>query len=324
MTLILTHSSAAGVLQVSDRLLNQNGQPFDALSNKSVLFLAKNGLIALGYTGRAYIDSTPTDRWIARKLARDDTLQDDGFGALQTGFELPQSWMQVREAILYLGHELMKAFTRPKNLLGLKFLAIDIQGWQWPTKGWRWELRRARPVRYLLHNDPVPGVFAIETTPRYWGWETGHFAFTATPSGWLKSEMNADSMQRLQNAVSLEEIEEILVETVREVSKKHPGMVGPHCLSITLPRPSISQLVKSSYLPELSTGTPAELVPGYTPWVIAPDTVLSPTVVNGPGELEVPSGPFNFQFSGGTQLEVQPDGSIIIWQSQPRPTDPLS
>jgi len=69
MTLILTRASRDYVLQVADRLVTlPGGQPFDAMSNKTVLYCARNGVVTMGYTGLAYLGGIPTDQWIVQTL----------------------------------------------------------------------------------------------------------------------------------------------------------------------------------------------------------------------------------------------------------------
>src|SRR6476469_5543563 len=76
MTLVLSYITRGYAFQVSDRLLTRrigtSQKQFDVLSNKNVVYLARDALVSLGYTGWAYLDGIPTDQWIAQKLAGDD------------------------------------------------------------------------------------------------------------------------------------------------------------------------------------------------------------------------------------------------------------
>lgn len=125
MTLVLTGTASSAVCQVTDRLVTRKitGEGFDALANKNVVFLARDGLVTLGYTGLAYLEGEPTDRWFARKLALDESLQDDGSGALRTGFGLPERWMDVGQAMMHLAAELTKLWLREGHLKGSETLA---------------------------------------------------------------------------------------------------------------------------------------------------------------------------------------------------------
>src|SRR5208337_1465023 len=80
MSIVLTAACRLFTMQVSDRLIteirpadratNQPGasRPFDALSNKSIVFRAQNAIVSMAYVGSAYLDGKPTDEWIAEQL----------------------------------------------------------------------------------------------------------------------------------------------------------------------------------------------------------------------------------------------------------------
>lgn len=69
MTLIASSLSDRWILQVSDRRITDDQQKvWDPSSNKTVIFLANDGVAVLGYSGRAFIDGITTDTWIARQL----------------------------------------------------------------------------------------------------------------------------------------------------------------------------------------------------------------------------------------------------------------
>ncbi len=59
MTLNITGTAFGSVIQVSDRLVTRKSpfEKFDPAANKNVVFLARNGLLTIGYTGRAYVGS---------------------------------------------------------------------------------------------------------------------------------------------------------------------------------------------------------------------------------------------------------------------------
>src|SRR5215204_1184767 len=71
MTLVLSlANSTRFVLQVSDRLLTntRNRREFNSVSNKTLVYFARDALVAIGYCGLACIDGFPTDQWIAQVL----------------------------------------------------------------------------------------------------------------------------------------------------------------------------------------------------------------------------------------------------------------
>ena len=68
MTLIVTRTSCRYALMVTDRKVTTNGAEYDPDANKNILFGDRNAVVAIGYTGMAYIGTVPTDQWIAQAL----------------------------------------------------------------------------------------------------------------------------------------------------------------------------------------------------------------------------------------------------------------
>jgi hypothetical protein len=57
------------VAQITDRkLTNQAGKSFDELSNKTLVYWARDAIVCMAFTGPAYMGNRPTDSWIARQL----------------------------------------------------------------------------------------------------------------------------------------------------------------------------------------------------------------------------------------------------------------
>jgi hypothetical protein len=75
MTLIFASVSWAGVLQVTDRLVTQSigrrNRPYDPASNKNLVFLTRNGVATIAYTGLSFLDAGKrihTDQWTAEAM----------------------------------------------------------------------------------------------------------------------------------------------------------------------------------------------------------------------------------------------------------------
>lgn len=86
MTLLLAHAARYEAIHVSDRLLTLASptRPFDQFSNKAVLYLCTDAIIALVYTGVAYIGNRPTDDWIAQQLTGNQLPEHETFGLPMT------------------------------------------------------------------------------------------------------------------------------------------------------------------------------------------------------------------------------------------------
>jgi hypothetical protein len=81
MSLVLTAACPIFTVQVSDRLISTEARrpgpatnepvtrrPYDALSNKSIVYRASNAMVSMGYVGSAYLEGKPTDEWLAERL----------------------------------------------------------------------------------------------------------------------------------------------------------------------------------------------------------------------------------------------------------------
>src|SRR2546427_11400631 len=50
--------------------------PFDASSNKSIIYWARDAIVCIVYTGLAYVGPLPTDDWIVQKLTGVDVSKE--------------------------------------------------------------------------------------------------------------------------------------------------------------------------------------------------------------------------------------------------------
>lgn len=75
MTLILSLTTPSAVCHASDRRVtllrsDSSSSIHSTVENKSLIFICRDAVGILGYTGLAYIDCQPTDQWIASQLLR--------------------------------------------------------------------------------------------------------------------------------------------------------------------------------------------------------------------------------------------------------------
>ena len=138
MTLILTRASPQYILQVSDRLLTRGRRrrPFDPVSNKTIVYFARDALVSIAYSGNAYLDETPTDQWMAGVLIG-KRLEPDDPGGLTIGPR--EGWLDIGQSIELLRTELGSAISRLPQSEEPPSLHVVIAGWQWNRK-------RARPI----------------------------------------------------------------------------------------------------------------------------------------------------------------------------------
>lgn len=316
MTLIMSSLARREVVQSTDRLVTRGEKPFDPLANKNVVFLAKDGLVCVGYTGPAFLGNPaePTDRWIARVLAQDPSIQDDGHGSISLGYGRPARWFKVGQGLLVLCREISTALQARKSVYGPRALEIMAAGWQWENRGWRWDLARARPVLWRMDNHAVPRLMRASYLPRYWGWERRKLHLAAAPNSNIRQSEGAQVANSLSHTTTSTEVEQHLIDFMVKTAGRNP-VVGADCMVVAIPHPTRNRTVTCRYVPVTDRGSLA-----YTPWIVGPDVVVAPTVF---GEnLEVPSGPFLFRFQGPHGMEIGPRGEIYLFRSQrrPRPT----
>ena len=149
MTLVLTFVSPRYVMQVADRLvtITKGGKRFDPASNKSLIYLARNAIVTIGYSGLAYLDGIPTDEWIAQTLwGKDLPRHDDGRAVGHVFGGGPRKGIDIGRAIERLRCGSQKALRNDPAPRGAKFLQIVLAGWQWRLMGSRTVWRPILPV----------------------------------------------------------------------------------------------------------------------------------------------------------------------------------
>lgn len=134
MTQILGVVTRSCSFHVSDRLLTQASQSgyrkFDTLSNKSIVFLASDALVTIGYSGQAFIDGQTTDEWIVAGLLDIDRPSTSLAWAPR---HLVPHWPSLGEAIERLRSRASKVLSG--SILDRDSpIAISIEGWRWKKR----------------------------------------------------------------------------------------------------------------------------------------------------------------------------------------------
>jgi hypothetical protein len=324
MTLILTEASPGYILQVSDRLLTRGRRrrPFDPVSNKTIVYLARDALVSIAYSGNAYLDETPTDQWMAGVLIG-KRLEPDDLGGLTIG--LRGRRLDIGQSIELLRTELGSAISRLPRSEEPPSLHVVIAGWQWNRK-------HARPiVTHMVTSTASPSFLYVRPLPRYW-----HFRrmpedksrkplyFTPVPtSNPLSPEEQAKAFERLSQAISVDDSTQVLIDTIRLAASKQPQVVSEACMCIYLPPPSYRSAQIVFTTPQTQqvaiTGKVEEELPAtFSPWVIGSGLVWAPSIVVGTHTIN--TGPFTVKIKAPT---VPGDAGIqAAWSTQPRRPDP--
>jgi hypothetical protein len=283
MTLHLTLATAQYVLQVSDRLtsLDPGKRRWDPLANKNVIYIARDGLISVGYTGAAYVGGLPTDTWIAQTL-RGDSLAPQG-GRHASVFRDPPNFLDVGQAVMLLQAELERHFRGLRSRQPKPFLWLTISGWQWKR-------RRLRPVNWLLLNDPaMPEVYARRMQDRYWGWERGNFYIQALPP--ILSDGDKVRLAKLLGPMINQpmECEKTLVGVIRSFADGSPNTIGRNCMSVYIGRPDLAPTyIRYHPLQAFTIDLRQEqaIPAAFCPWVLVGRVAHAPSVILSTGVIE--------------------------------------
>lgn len=325
MTLNLTLLRPTYVLQVSDRRLTDvvSGAEFDRLGNKNVVYVARDGLFSICYSGPGFLEGVPTDTWIACKLADEDTapfrsgrgLREGGAGVLMRGSP-KKPWLDIGQSV-----ELLRRDCETLNLASE--LTIGIAGWQKRKRG-------NRPTFWSIEAKGSTAT-ADNPRPRYWHYERNPhggrpFYLTAIPDWLSQSELNSLVILLMGEVRSAEAAVRRLIWAVRYVAARPTPEVGSHCMCILLPNPDVHRELFARYEPvtqaraTITSGKDKVEVPAaFTPWYVGPQIHAPPRTIVG-GGLRLMLGDIRV-------VELAPPvprgkGILGGWFTQPRPIDP--
>jgi hypothetical protein len=316
VTQILTRASLNYVLQVSDLRVTKDGSLFDYLANKSVILSTENSVVAMSYTGHAFIDAVPTDQWIVEILRgqrfdrsrKPPAMTLGGSSALQLP-DLGRNLDRIRIAI----DEIPRMGSVPLRHFREWFrepFEIAFAGWLWYRKG------RARPVVGSISKPSRSLTASVRYLPRS-ALNCGKVGFIAVPSGHASRERFRALYERLLR-LSPSETREALIDQIRQLAKESP-LVGADCLSICLRRP-VWGPINVEYLPVNPTTAHvvgstmrARIHVALSPWILGQGACYAPSMISGVFHISLDG--FDVRMSG-------PSSSISIFSSLTRPAQP--
>jgi hypothetical protein len=280
-------------LQVSDRLVSvgsgRTRKKFDELSNKAIIYRARDAIVTIGYGGTAYLQGMPTDEWIAERLfgeplprARDDRP------CMRTG-RSRSFWPDFGWAIRQLRMELESV---PPDNVGLSMTCA----------GWQCVRRRTRPIIVELNRSPNASAVQMSEAPRWW--PSRDFVLYEI-GGYLDQQGFDPVRKRLKLAETGDAIEDIIVETIRQIATKNPNGVGKDLLSIFIPSlnyglPVVRFLPQQLHQIGIQVGPATTVIPAYySPWLIGPGIIVPASVNAGSGDSTVGLGGVNVVIRGG-------------------------
>jgi hypothetical protein len=248
------------------------------------LLLGFDGYACVSYSGLAYINSKPTDQWLAEVLSERETIPGSS-GGLATRLDsslLPA----IGPALVRLRAAIEKDFVRqPKahKREGLRVLGSGFfMGRREP---------KTRPfMHHYTHDGADDSRLVRNHLPRLWNWK-GEMKLgnVGVDPGEAKRELLA-ALGAPGLDLDQDDLERLLVDCIRSVSQRGDGLVGADCMSIVISR-NADVRVRFLPAPEKDSGQDA-----YTPWVVAPATLAPPSEFYGlPPQMS--AGNYIVQFS---------------------------
>lgn len=290
MTLAVSYLDFGRVVHASDRLLvtrlrGQLPNPFDRLSNKTVLFSAADGMFALSYTGAAYLEEIPTDTWVAQELWG-NPISEWSMGVPAITLRGEGDSISIFSAMPKLAGRLQAVH------MGSGPFDLDISGWCWKR-----DRRRARPFHARITNRVAPGhQFSIQGHVRNWYAESlmspdGHRLrkVVAECIGWpVKPEAMDVTLGRIGRSQSADETISAVVGLMEGAAGERGSTVGSNYLVIYMPRPShgkIYVLNRPTMAAQLKIdGEPTQAA--LSPWIVTRFQLRAPAVLIGSWPVE--------------------------------------
>lgn len=321
MTLILSSITRDFVVQTSDRLVTtQSRQPFDRLSNKSIVFQARDAIVTMAYTGLAYLDGVPTDQWLAGNISgcswKDGEIIPLMFGAIPRWSHIGPTLTRIQKGL----EQVFRSKRLTKNARRMPF-ELAVAGWQWNRRG------QARPTIAVVGKEKGKSSVTIARLPRAEGWLGRGIG---CPTSHLTSSDIESMKEDMGKANSPNEVKMVGVNGIRRVSNR-TSVVGPDCMSVFIHPPGLGR-VDITYFPrqdwqmELgaagskanTTWTPAI----FSPWVIGRGALQGPMAQSGGWTLQLDQ--FAVYMDGPKVKEKPSGGKNVHYWGFPvkRPADP--
>jgi len=272
VTQIIAAIGPGFLLQASDRLVSMTPslRPYDVNANKSLVLGCADGVALLGYTGLAYIEGRPTDRWIAEIL---------------TGMELPDDLLLSGACHAHGAEHLHVMVSRLADALAVALRSQPGYAHQILVNGWTYSDRGSIPTGYLRVIKWAGGRLTVESPgPRIKPHDREYHVVgvpRVTQGG--VAEL-LDAITDWTGGGDIEVLEAAAASAIRSIVR--PG-VGPDSLVITVRFRDFPPRARVRFVPA------GPFTEAFTPWVITPCGITGPSSeVGGPmiasfGRLDV-------------------------------------
>jgi len=231
VTLILSAHRHSFAFQVSDRLASRrphsgDAEPWDPTWNKSVILLASDALVAISFSGLAYLDGRPTDQWVAETLWG-APIRVGGRGLLVTG---PGPTRTLRANLELLTSAVDQELQKLSGIAREKHFHYVVTGWSWKGEN----ARRVSLAVGNLQGGALVFQRRCRSKPRE---EVRLVRVDADPPDWLSRQETTRIEEGVVNARTPEAVEDVLISEIRSVARRSRGQVGEDCMSVQIPVP---------------------------------------------------------------------------------------
>lgn len=298
MTLIITVASPLFVIQAGDRLLTTQSdgetKQFDDKSNKSLIYEAEDGILAISYCGAAFMRGKPTDEWIAEQLDTRIKIPTDGSDpwAMQLG-NLSERKQHRCDAVIKRIRERLTNISQGELISS--GVTIVIAGWKRKYNKWKRvlvELSRTRASTRLSKPEGFkeqPGLKGV------CGIDMVGSGFRRETEAYFMAEWKAIHQREGLPDVSAYEqyvadVRDAMVATIKFASTIE-GTVGANVHTTTIYEPDYQphMCCETHFFSDMPhpaiIETPTRIVSvadaGVTGWVLFPDVVKAPAYLVG-------------------------------------------
>lgn len=296
MTLILCKNTDSYVCQVTDRrlTLSGSGDVAEEHVNKNLIYVARDGIVAIGVTGIAFLGRKPSDLFLAERLSGRPL---DPLAYWQPG--RAARWYDVGAAILQLA-AIVRDVPKSLSLNG----RIDWKRYPFALSlcGWRWNRRRRRTMgSFAAVIQKGWSTLDVHST---WldlrRWRTGQDYLTATPKHRRVVDV-FDALAQETRGMDGFRVRDALADAMGRISKKLK-VVGQDTLSILISPPQHRTVIVRYHnvVPHLVRNWKTkkyEQPVGFSPWILGPRVVAAPMTCCGVFAPEIGvGGPYKFTF----------------------------
>jgi hypothetical protein len=295
VTKLFSAAAPSLAVQGSDRLVSAGGQPFDPRANKTIVYVSRDGVMFVSYTGSSYVEQLPTDEWLVRELTGVDEVvppAPGSYGGAATWTAarigaLPE-WLSVSDAAARLATSLDTAAT---------LRAADEEPISLHVAGLRWNRDdpRAATTCFVGVVKPTSHGYAafLPPLPRSGqDFEFGEWPDSTLYTGSYMEDVSRELGETFPDAAAWEDT---IVQAIRHASQQTPTTIGPNCITASVAASGLDVIrirfhsIRShgEMVRRNSTGRPQTVKVAYTPWLVAQNYAAPPFAVTGWGEFDL-------------------------------------